>query len=188
MSERRSFFRINENIALEYREVDEATAMRGDPEPIYPDSAAFGLHAELRKIDGENAALLFQIKNSNRMLGEYLHNLNRKVDLISQQLMSENTPPALTRLPSQVNLSEGGIAFGSARPIAPDTYIALRMTFLPGYAGVIVFAKIVRCEPSKAGDYHIVAKFIRAREAQLQVIGQQIMRAQMADRRQHIRD
>lgn len=188
MSERRSFFRINENIALEYRQVDEATALQEEPEHLYADAASLALYAELKKIDSENAALLFQIKNDNRTLGEYLHNLNRKIDLISQQLMSSHMPPALTTLPSQVNMSEGGIAFGSVKPIEVNSHIALRMTFLPSYAGVVVFAKIIRCERDPQGEYQIAAKFIRARDAQLQIIGQQIMRAQMADRRQHIRD
>lgn len=185
MSEqRRSYFRIDENIALEYKEVDPHTADHEEPETIYPDSASIALHGELKKIDSENSQLLYQLKSSNRALGDYLHNLNRKIELLAQQVMSEHKPPALTQITRQVNLSEGGIAFGSAKPIAQDSYIALRLTFLPSYAGLIVFAKIIRCELCKAGDYQIAAKFHRAKEAQLHIVGQQIMRAQLADRRQ----
>jgi len=189
MSDRRSFFRIDENIALEYREVSEKTTQEQEPEALYPDAVTFALYSEMKKIDNENAALLFQLKNDNRTLGEYLHNMNRKIDLLGQQLMAEHKPAALTHLTRQVNLSEGGIAFGSIKPIQKDDFIALRMTFLPSYAGVVVFAKITRCELCNAGDYQIGAKFVGARDAQLQIIGQQIMRAQMADRRQqHIQD
>lgn len=190
MSEqRRSYFRIDENIALEYKEVDQHTANQQDVEKLYPDSAALALHGELKKIDSENTQLLYQLKNGNRALGDYLHNLNRKIELLAQQLMSEHKPPALTHITRQVNLSEGGIAFGSSKPIAPDSYVALRLTFLPSYAGLVVFAKIIRCELCKAGDYQIAAKFYRAKEAQLQIVGQQIMRAQLADRRQqHAKD
>lgn len=184
MSERRSFFRIDENIALEYREVDERSANHDEAESLFPDSTATSLYSELKRIDGENAQLLYQLKNGNRALGDYLHNLNRKIDLLAQQVMTEHKPPALTKITRQVNLSEGGIAFGSAKPIAQNSYIALRMTFLPSYAGLIIFAKIIRCELCKAGDYQIAAKFHRAKDPQLQIVGQQIMRAQMADRRQ----
>jgi hypothetical protein len=184
MSERRSFFRIDESIAVEYREVDESTANREEAESIYPDSGSIALHGELKKIDSDNAQLLYQLKNGNRALGDYLHNLNRKIELLAQRLMAEHKPPALTDITRQVSLSEGGIAFGSAKPIAQNSYVALRLTFLPSYAGLIVFAKIIRCELCKAGDYQIAAKFHHARETQLRIIGQQIMRAQMADRRQ----
>jgi hypothetical protein len=184
MSERRSYFRIDENIALEYREVDEQTANYQEPEDIYPKTTATSLYTELKKIDNENAQLLFHIKNNNRQVGDYLHNLNRKIDLLAQQLMAEHKPPALTNITRQVNLSEGGIAFGSAKAITHNGFIALRLTFLPNHIGLIVFAKIIRCELCKAGDYQIAAKFHRTKDSQLHIIGQQIMRAQMADRRQ----
>lgn len=184
MPERRSYFRIDESIALEYRAVDEATATRGDVDKVYPDSDSIALYSELKKIDSDNAQLLFQLRNGNRALGDYLHNLNRKIDLLSQRILAEHKPPALTQITRQVSLSEGGIAFGSAKPIAANAYIALRLTFLPSYAGLIIFAKVIRCELCKAGDYQIAAKFYRARDSQLQIIAQQIMRAQLADRRQ----
>ncbi len=183
MSERRSSFRIDENIALEYREVEESQLQSREPESFFDNSGAVALYGEIKRLDNDNAQLLFQIKNGNRALGDYLHNLNRKIELLSQQLMAEHKPPALTSITRQVNLSEGGIAFGSAKPIPANSHIALRMTFLPSYAGLIVFAKIIRCELCKAGDYQIAAKFHHLRDAQLHIIGQQIMRAQMADRR-----
>lgn len=183
-SERRCYFRIDENIALEYRLVDEKTVNSQEPELLYPDTASLQLHAELKKIDSDNAALLYQLKSKDRYLSDYLHNLNRKIDLLSQAVMASHKPPALTELTRHVNLSEGGIAFGSANAIPSNTLIALRMTFLPSYAGLVLYAKVIRCDLAPAGDHQIAAKFLKARESQLQVISQQIMRAQMADRRQ----
>ena len=183
MSERRSFFRIDESIALEYKEVDEKTANSSEPETLYQDAADIKLYAELKKIDSDTAQLLYQIKDNNRALGEYLHNINRKIELLTQRLMAEQKPAALTRITRQVNLSEGGIAFGCEKPIAQQSFIAMRLTFLPSYAGLILFAKVIRCELSSAGDYQIAAKFHRINDSQQQLIGQQIMRAQMAERR-----
>lgn len=183
MSERRSFFRIDESIALEYKEVDEQTASSCEAESLYHDSNYLKLYAELKKIDSDAAQLLYQIKDGNRALGEYLYNLNRKVDLLGQRLMAEHKPPALSRGTHQVNLSEGGIAFGCEQPIEQNRFIAMRLTFLPSYAGLILFAKVIRCELGSAGDYQIAAKFHRTTMNQQQMIGQQIMRAQMADKR-----
>lgn len=183
MSERRSFFRIDESIALEYKEVDEHTANTGEADSLYHDAADLRLYGELKKLDNDNAQLLYQIKDSNRALGEYLHNLNRKIELLGQRLMAEHKPPALTRGTRQVNLSEGGIAFGCDHAIEQNGFIAMRLTFLPSYAGLILFAKVIRCELGSAGDYQIAAKFHRTNMNQQQMIGQQIMRAQMADKR-----
>ncbi len=183
MSERRSYFRIDESIAIEYKVVEEITANTAVPELQFPATASLKLYAELRKIDTENSHLFHQIKETNRALGEYLHNLNRKIDLVSQQLMGEHKPLPPSKTIKQVNLSEGGIAFGSSHAIEMNAYIALRLIFLPSNAGIVIFARIIRCEPSNTGEFQIAAKFHQINDSQQQLIGQQIMRAQMAERR-----
>lgn len=183
MSERRSYFRIDESIALEFKAVPEMTANSAAPELQFPDTASLKLYAELRKIDSENSVLFHQIRENNRSIAEYLHNLNRKIDLIGQQLMSENKPLPPSKTIKNVNLSEGGIAFGSSKSLTANEYIALRLIFLPSNAGLVVFAKIIRCEPSNNGEFQIAAKFHRINDTQQHLIGQQIMRAQMAEKR-----
>jgi len=183
MSERRSYFRIDESIAIEFKVVDEITANTAVPELQFPTTASLKLYAELRKIDTENTHLFHQIKENNRALGEYLHNLNRKIDVISQQLMAEYKPLPPSKTIKQVNLSEGGIAFGSAQHLEANSHIALRLIFLPSNAGLVVFARIIRSEPSNTGEYQIAAKFHQLNDSQQHLIGQQIMRAQMAEKR-----
>lgn len=183
MSERRSFFRIDESIALEFKLVDEATLRKNQPEILFNNVSSLKLYSELKKIDSENAQLLHQIKELSRPLAEYLHNLNRKLELIGQELMAEQKPQPQAKTIRQVNLSEGGIAFGSINAINQGDYIALRLVFLPSNAGLTLFAKIIRCEPGASGEYQIAAKFHHINELQQQLIGQQIMRAQMAEKR-----
>jgi len=183
MRERRSYFRIDESIALEFREVPEITANTAAAELQFPNTNSLKLYSELRKIDAENSALFLQIREHNRNIAEYLQNLNRKIELVTQQLMSESKPLPPAKTIKQVNLSEGGIAFGSSQSLLPDTFVALRLIFLPSNSGLVVFAKIIRCEPSNTGEYQIAAKFHRINESQQQLIGQQIMRSQMAEKR-----
>src|SRR5690606_13012232 len=183
MSERRSYFRIDESIAIEFKEVEEITANTAVPELQFPDATSLKFFAELRKIDNDNAHLFHQIKETSRALGEYLQNLNRKIDIISQQLMIDSKPLPPSKTIKLVNLSEGGVAFGSSRTVAPHSFIAIRLIFLPSNAGIVLFARVVRCESRSGGYDRRAAKFHRIAEAQQQLIGQQIMRAQMAERR-----
>lgn len=183
MNERRSYFRIDESIALEYKPVAEVTANTAAPELQFPNTASLKLYAELRKLDTENALLFHQIRESNRAIADYLQNLNRKIELITQQIVAEHKPPPPAKTIKAVNLSEGGIAFGSSQAIEANSYVALRLVFLPSNAGLVVFARIIRCEPSSGGEYQIAAKFHRTSDAQQHLIGQQIMRAQMAEKR-----
>jgi hypothetical protein len=183
MSERRNSFRIDESIALECKPVDEATAKAGHPELQFGNATSLKLYSELKKIDSDNIHLLHQIKELSRPLGEYLHNLNRKIELIGQQLMGEQKPQPPSKTIRQVNLSEGGIAFGSSTLLEPDQFVAIRMVFLPGNANLILFAKVIRCEPEQAGEYQVATHFYRINETQQQLVCQQIMRAQMAEKR-----
>ena len=183
MNERRSYFRIDETIALEFKKVDELTANTAVPELQYPKTASLQLFNELRKIDQDNSHLFYQIKDTNRALGEYLHNLNRKIDLISQQLMADYKPLPPSKTIRQVNLSEGGIAFGSSEPVNQDDFIVIRLVFLPSNAGMVIFAKVVRAEATPKGEYQLAARFHRINDAQQQLIGQHIMRSQMAEKR-----
>jgi hypothetical protein len=185
MSERRSFFRIDESIALEFKPVEANTANTTAAELQFPGTNSLKLYAELRKLDAENLHLFHQIKETNRALGEYLHNLDRKIEIISQQIMAESKPLPPSKSIKQVNLSEGGIAFGSSTHVPDNSFITIRLVFLPSNAGLILYAKIIRCAQDKGGEYQIAAKFHRISEAQQQLIGQQIMHAQMAERRKN---
>lgn len=189
MSERRSYFRIDETIALEFKTVDELTANKTQPETLFNNANSLKLYSELKKIDADNAQYLFQIKELSRPLAEYLHNLNRKIELLGQEIMAEQKPSPPSKTIKQVNLSEGGIAFGSANSASVGDFIGLRIIFLPSNAGLLLFAKIIRCEPSNTGEFQLAAKFHRITDLQQQLIGQQIMRAQMAEKRRlHERD
>lgn len=183
MSERRSYFRMDETIALEFKATDEITANKNQPETQFGNANSLKLYSELKKIDSDNAQFLFQIKELSRPLAEYLYNLNRKIELIGQELMAEQKPTPPSKTIKQVNLSEGGIAFGSDTLLKAGDYISLRIVFLPSNAGLVLFAKIIRCEPDKTGEYQVAAKFHRITDLQQQLIGQQIMRAQMAEKR-----
>ncbi len=89
MSERRLYFRIDDYLDLEYLSVDEHTVRATPPENLFPGSAALKAYAELKKIDSEASQLFYQIKDKDRQVAEYLHLLNRKIELLSQQLISE---------------------------------------------------------------------------------------------------
>ena len=183
MSERRSFFRIDESIALECKLIEASAAKSQPPEAFFNNSYSLRLYSELKKIDSENIQHLHQIKELSRALGEYLHNQNRKIDLLAQQVMAEQMPQPPSKTIKQVNLSEGGIAFGSTNAIAASQFIALHMIFLPSNVGLVLLAKVIRCEPVENGEFQIAAGFHNINETQQQLIGQQIMRAQMAEKR-----
>ncbi|WP_347329618.1 PilZ domain-containing protein [Marinimicrobium locisalis] len=185
MSERRLYFRIDDYLDLEYLSVDEKTVRQTPAENLFPGSAAIKAYAELKKVDSEASQLFYQIKDKDRQIAEYLHLLNRKIDLLGQQLISEPRLRAQVGERRRVNISEGGLAFSNAEALAREQYLALNLTFLPTYVGLAVYARVSRCEPVRTGGFEIAAEFETMTEPQQHILSQQIMRAQMADKRRH---
>ena len=181
--DRRTYFRIDDYVQLELRPVTHETLNQSPVENFFPGAEALKTYAELRRLDGEAQQLCYQVKDRDRQLADYLYLLNRKVDLLAQQLVSK---PDLTEAQSSkraVNLSEGGIAFSHNRALEKGSYLALNLIFLPSYVHIPVYALVTRCDSRRDKAYEIAAEFQHLSDAQQQLMGQQIMRAQLADKR-----
>lgn len=184
MSERRLYFRIDDYLDLEYLSVDEDTLQHTPVENLFPGAAALKTYAELKKIDSETTQLFYQLKDHDRAVADYLHLLNRKIDLLAQQLISEPRQQSRHRAEQRhVNISEGGLAFSNKEALPAGQPLALNLTFLPTYVGLALYARVARCEPVRTGGYEIAAEFDSMTEPQQQLLSQQIMRAQMAEKR-----
>lgn len=179
--ERRNTFRISSDVVFDFRRVDNHTAEELEPEQAVDDGMRLHLVAELRRVDREAQQLLKIINEKQRLLGDYLHKLNQKVDLIARHCMLNSGENGST---AHINLSEEGVAFHSDRALYKGNFLVLRMIFLPTYTPVIVFASVTRCEDQGDDGYRIGAKFHRLREQDRQELARQIIRAQVSQRKQ----
>jgi hypothetical protein len=181
--EKRSFFRITDDLILDYRQVDGYTADSEKPENLFPDSASLSLFAEFKRIDSESAQLLTAIGEDNRALADYLATLNRKIELLTQNVMADQHQNDSIK-PTRVNISEGGIAFQTDKALYKGSHIALRLMFMPSFVGLSTFAKVIRCEEQSQDQFHIAAKFHRLSSTHQQILSRQIMQQQIVAKRQ----
>lgn len=181
MNEKRNYFRVNEQVLLDYRIVDAYTSEHAEPSLQFEDNGVLQLFSQMHELDKEAQQLLHSIGETNRALADYLAVLNKKFDLISQQFVAQNVSDQQHKT-SAVNLSEGGISFSAEKALYKDTYLALRLIFLPSYTGISCFAKVVRCE---SGDSHnrVAAKFVYMSDATEQLLARQIMQIQRQAKR-----
>ncbi len=180
--EKRGFFRINEDLLLDYHAVETQVAESEEASTQFPESAMLDLFTAFRRIDSENARYLHAVSEMNRSAAEYLVNLNKKIDILAQHVVADKnrqTPLKTT----QVNLSEGGIAFVADKAIYKGCFLALRLLFLPSYVSIALFAKVIRSESKDDQRHHIAAKFHRVHEQQRQLLSKHIMRAQINAKR-----
>jgi PilZ domain len=180
--DKRGFFRITDDLILDYKQVDAYTADSDKAENVFPDSSSLSLFAEFKRIDSEAAHLLASIGETNRALADYLGTLNRKMDILTQKVMADrHQNDGIT--PTRVNISEGGIAFQCDKALYKGSHIALRLMFIPSFVGLATFATVIRCE-EQDNSFHIAAKFHRLSSTHQQILSRQIMQQQISAKRE----
>lgn len=180
--ERRDFFRITQDVHFDYKIVDSHCVETEAPVDQFDDAVSLSLLNELKRLDKDNIQSLRLLTEKNRLLGDYLQSLSSKIDLIARHSLFAHDNFAQSRPKTRINISEDGLAFMSDRAIYKDSYIVVRLVFLPYYVPVTSFAKVIRSE-SKDDKYQNAAKFHRLADADRQELSKQILRAQTASKR-----
>lgn len=183
-SEQRDFFRVSQDVVFDYCAVDKLTAKEGQADAEFEDSVPLNILNDLRKLDQDSDQTLRLLTEKNRLLGDYLSTLSAKIDLIAKQVLftqEKNHDKPKTR----INLSEDGMAFVSDRMLYKNSFIALRLIFLPQYTPIVSFAQIIRCQAIKGEDqrFHTAVRFHRLSEPNRRELSRQIMRAQVQARK-----
>ncbi len=189
VTEKRSFFRINSDIIIDFHNVDSYSADHTSAESQFPDDTrSLNVFQEIKRLDREASAHLSSISELSRSLADYLSILNKKVDIAIQQHFADQSKQQ--DMPhTHANLSEGGIAFTTSKPIYKGSQIALQLRFMWDFSTIACFAKVMRCDPitsnksTQEDTFKVACKFQRLSETQQEIIGKHIIQAQIAARR-----
>ena len=175
--ERRDFFRISQDVFFDFKVVDSFAAESDHPENQFEDAVSLSLVNELKRLDKDSVQTLRLLTEKNRLLGDYLQVLSSKIDLIARHTLFTQENLSNNKRKARINLSEDGLAFMAERAIYKDSYIVVRLIFLPSYIPVASFAKVVRCD-AKEDKYQVAAKFFRLSDTDRQELSKQILKAQ----------
>ena len=176
--DKRDFFRIRDQIALQVKPVDGPDL---DKELQDEESPLFSLLSDLHMLDYESQHLLRQIAERDRSLAHYLKIINKRVDLVGKALAMQLAGDLSE--PQEVTLSEGGMAFSSPQPYPIDSWLMLRMVLMPSPLGLVLPARVIRCEAEKegneqAGNWQVGVTFDSLSDAQRQLLARHILQKQ----------
>ncbi|HED19312.1 MAG TPA: hypothetical protein ENI74_07415 [Gammaproteobacteria bacterium] len=143
--ERREYFRIEDEIALDYRLIneDEADQLQEKIQSRQVDrfTAASSFAATTRQI----THVMHKVQTQSPELARCLQAIDQKLNMIAQMFVSEEI--ALNEQPSrEVNLSAGGVAFRAQHEIAMDCPLELRMVLFPSLVGILTVSRVIHCE------------------------------------------
>ncbi|HEY7773550.1 MAG TPA: PilZ domain-containing protein [Marinagarivorans sp.] len=174
MSDRREFFRIDDDVIFDVHPVDADTAAHGTARDVVSEGPSWEVLESLTEIDTKTQAICANFTSKQATLARYLKLLNDKIDLLARHTVFSS----YQHLPkTRISLSQDGIAFKNARMLYKGSFVVLRIIFLPRFTPVITFAQIIRCE-SRDNSYNVAAKFYRLDADQQQVITKTLIKAQ----------
>lgn len=177
--ERRQYFRVQQEVIFDFKPIEPHTAEYKEPEQTVGDGSSVSLLGELRRIDRDLHILGKALTEKERLIGDYLHKLNSKIDLIAHHSAFASD---VKKPPTEVSLSEGGITFSCDQVLDTGSFLVLQIIFLPNYTPVIVFAQVSRCDPA-GNRFSIAARFHRLRDSDRQELAKQVLKAQINQRK-----
>ncbi|GAB4302110.1 MAG: hypothetical protein Kow0096_23410 [Thiohalomonadaceae bacterium] len=164
--ERRRFFRIDDEVYLEYRLLPEEDYQRRLRQPAGSRQDTSALALQLHGLTSQSSSLLAQIRKRDPEVGQYLAIIDRKVELLGRALLGSQLGH-ISGPNHKVNLSGNGIAFFSAEPLASDSKLELRLMLFPGHTVINTLGRVVHCNVVPGGapqPYRIGVEFTHLAE------------------------
>lgn len=182
-SERRQFYRIEDCVGLECRQLDGEPA--APPETLFEGGETLPLEEELHRHDAEIRHQIGLLAESDRILSQLARALNDKLDTMARIMaFQKNTLQDSDWV--HVTLSEGGLSFVTTE-LAPgvDSRMAVRLTLMPELSQVAAYARVVSLEETGEGT-RLHLQFQHMEDAARQQIARHVLKIQ-ARKRQQVR-
>lgn len=184
--ERRKFFRIDDDVYLEYRLVPEADYQQRLQQPPGSRQDTSALALQLHGLTSQASSLLAQIRKRDPEVGQYLAIIDRKVELLGRALLGSQFGH-ISGPNHKVNLSGNGIAFSSAEPLDSGSKLELRLMLFPGHTVINTLGRVVHCNAVQGGapqPYRIGVEFTHLAEMARDALVRHALELQSARLRQ----
>jgi len=149
--ERREYFRIADEIALDYRlisddEVDRLVE-RIKSRQVDRFTAASSFAATTRQM----THVMHKVQSESAELARCLQAIDQKLNMVAQLFVTEEME--LNEQPTrEVNLSAGGVAFRAQHEIGMDSLLELRMVLFPSLVGILTVSRVIHCARANDDD------------------------------------
>ena len=176
--ERREYFRIDDEVALDYRPISEAEAERVREKIQSRLVDRFTAASSFTATSRQMTHVIHKVQNQSPELARCLQMIDQKLNMIAKLFVSEeiNLHEQPTR---EVNLSAGGIAFRVQHEIKIDKLLELRMVLFPSLVGVLTVSRVIQCERVDDGNlkfhWQISVVYEHLRETDRELLVRHIM-------------
>lgn len=184
--ERRGFFRIDDEVNLFYKKIDEQLV--AEPHHVSDNILnSCSLSTALEMLSQESGLLLHRIEKSLPDVADYLRLLESKIDLLAQAAMMQGFQfkESDTR---NINISATGMAFNCEDVLKQGDYLEIRMLLVSSMTVIVTYGKVVYSKNSQLNDsqypYFVGVDFIDMKDEDRELLIKYVVKKQL----QQIRD
>ncbi len=143
--ERRSYFRIEDEVLLDYRRLQPNENLEQLPEDCADALDGFALQSKLGSLSRRLRPALTRMRHHQPEFADALAALDDKVEAVAAVLLAQQLGQLGSRS-RRVSLSAGGLAFHVAEAIPAGAGLELRLVLLPSFAGLTARVRVERCD------------------------------------------
>lgn len=181
IDDRRSFFRIDDEVNLIYKKVDKQTIFTAS---LVTDDllSNCSLAAAFDVLDQESRLIMHRIEKNEPEIAEYLKLMDSQISLLAQAVMMHDSEFSDSNL-RHANISATGLAFEVDEPINEGDFLEIKLLLTSCLAIIVIYGKVVYCkensEQENARPYHIAVEYINLKEQDREVLIKHVVKRQM---------
>jgi hypothetical protein len=174
---RRSGYRIDDDIILLYDQIPAGEGPSGDLSPTPEPAPGVLLCARMAEHRHQVHRLLREVQKDALSVFKSLKALEEEIDLLANVLLVRELA-SFASSKRRVKLSASGVAFPTERQLDEGALLLLQMVLLPSFAGIISEARVVRSTPflSDTGrQFLTTVEFVKMRESTRDILVRHIL-------------
>lgn len=176
-AEKRRFFRIDDTISFSYQLIDETTANAGLKAIGQTMISEYSLAATLDVLSQEALRIIQRLETQNDAMVDLYKVLDAKINAVAQTVMFVGSNVDAHSC-QEVNLSASGLAFQQVESLDLGQYLAIEMYLPSTLAMIMVFGKVIKCEPVQADGYIISVDFTEIKADDQELLIKHVVRKQ----------
>lgn len=186
-SERRQFFRIDDDINLFYKKID-VNFMQNSKDLSGEVLRHCSLAAALDILGQESQIIFSRIERNTPDVAEYLKVINSKIDLLSRAVLMEGND--LSEQQSRnASLSASGVAFECEEMLTGGDFLELRLLLTSCLAVIVCYGQVVYCRKNHADNpefpYVVGVEYTDMKEQDRELLIKHVVKRQIQQIREH---
>ncbi len=181
VKDRRRFFRIDDEVNLFYKIVDEQSVITATQ--VTADLLSnCSLVTALDVLNQESMLIMHRIEKNTPEIAEYLKVLESKINVLSRAVLMQDNDFAENAM-RKANMSASGLAFDNESKIKEGTFLEIKLLLTSCLAVITVYGKVIYCNENESQTsgmaYQIGVDYFDLNEEDREVLIKHIIKRQM---------